>query len=118
MKEEFKYDSDKVFLVGFSTGADFVQKFAFRYPGRITAAGILAARNYVEPPYSGKGREVRYFVGVGAEDTLSVATTKMFAQQMKDKGYDVQFQEFPSAGHALNDDIKNAYMTFLKKIDK
>jgi predicted peptidase len=118
MKEEFKYDPDKVFLVGFSTGADFVQKFAFRYPGRITAAGILAARNYVEPPYSGKGREVRYFVGVGAEDTLSVATTKMFAQQMKDKGYDAQFQEFPSAGHALNDDIKNAYMTFLKKIDK
>jgi hypothetical protein len=37
---------------------------------------------------------------------------------MKDKGYDAQFQEFPSAGHALNDDIKNAYMTFLKKIDK
>lgn len=117
MKEEFRYDPDRVFLVGFSVGADFVQKFTFKYPGRITAAAILAARNYSEPPYSGKGREVKYFIGVGAEDALSVDATKKFAQQMKNKKYNVQFQEFPLVGHTLNDDIKNAVMDFFKKIN-
>jgi len=117
MKEEFKYDTDKVFLVGFSTGADFVQKFVFKYSGRVTAVGILAARNYMEPPYSGKGRKVKYFVGVGAGDTLSVDITKDFYQQMKDKGYNVEFQEISSTGHVLNDDIKSAVMDFFKKIN-
>ena len=116
MKEEFKYDPDRVYLVGFSMGADFVQKFAFQYPGRITAAGILGARNYEEPPYSGKGREVKYFVVAGTRDTIYLDATNKFIQKMKAKGYDVEFQEFLSAGHALNDDIKNAVMSFFKKI--
>lgn len=114
MKKEFKYDPDRVFLVGFSTGADFVQKFAFKYPGRIAAAGILAARNYIKPPYSGKGRETRYFIGVGSKDVLSVDATRTFARQMKEKKYNVVFQEFPSTGFALTDDMKNAVMDFLK----
>jgi len=116
MKEEFKYDPDKVFLVGFSVGAGFVQKFAFKYPGRIAAAGILGARNYAEPPYSGKGREVKYFVVAGTGDSFYVDATNEFIQQMKRNGYDVVFQEFPSVGNALNNDTKNAVMDFFKKI--
>jgi len=116
MKSEFKYDPDKVFLVGFSTGADFVQKFAFQNPGRISAVGILGARNYLEPPYSGKGREVKYFVVAGTGNTLYVDATNTFIQQMKSKGYDVEFQESLSAGNALNDDIKNAVMDYFKRV--
>jgi len=115
MKSEFKYDSDKVFMVGFSVGADFVQKFAFQYPGRIRAAGILSARNYEKPPFSGKGKETKYFVA-GAGNNLYINATSTFIQQMKSKGYDAEFQEFPSTRHALNDDIKSAVMDFFKKI--
>ena len=118
MKEEFRYDPDKVFLVGFSTGADFVQKFSFQNPGRVTAAGILGARNYIEPPYSGKGREVEYFVVAGTRDTIYLDATNKFIQQMKAKGYNVEFQEFPSAADALDDEIKNAVMDFFKRVRK
>lgn len=115
MKDEFKYDPNKVFLVGFSLGADFVQKFAFQYPGRITAAGILSTRNYEEPPFSGKGRETKYFIA-GAGNIYYIDATNKFIQQMKSKGYDVEFQEFSSTRYALNDDIKNAVMNFFKEI--
>jgi len=117
MKSEFPYDSNKVFIAGFSTGADFVQNFVFQNPGRVSAAGVLAARNYSEPPYSGKGRKVKYYIGVGADDSSVIGPSRRFYQQLQSKGYDVQFQEFPSTGHVLNDDMKRGVMDFFKRID-
>src|SRR3989338_1802187 len=117
MQEEFPYKEDRVFMVGFSTGADFVQKFVFTHPGTVSAAAILAARNYPEPPYSGKAREVKYFVGVGANDDLSRVPSRQFYEQLVRLGYDVQFKEFPSVGFQLNAAMKEAVMDFFKNLN-
>jgi predicted esterase len=117
VKDEFKYDPHKVFLVGFSTGAEFAQHFLFEHPGYIRAAAILAIANFREPPYSGEGRETQYFIGVGTEDTLRVEPTQRLYEQLKKNGYDAFYDQFDFVGHDLNDGVKNKVMEFLKTIN-
>ena len=52
LMKEFKFDKKKVYLVGFSGGAQFVHRFAFKHPTRIKVAGVLAGGNYSRPPGS------------------------------------------------------------------
>jgi len=54
---------------------------------------------------------------VGEKDLSAMDITQNFYQQLISKGYDVQYQEFPSVGHVLNDDIKNGVMGFLNNLN-
>jgi len=116
MKDEFPYDEDRVFMVGFSVGGDFVQKFTFEHPGHIKGAAILSARNYLEAPYSGKARETWYLVTAGARDAQDVETARSVSASLNKNGYKAGYAEFPDLGHFLNNDVKNAAMYFFKAV--
>jgi len=117
VKSEFRYDPKRVYMVGFSTGAEFVQRFVFEHPGYVSAAGILSVVNYAEPPYSGKGRKTNYFVGVGKDDALSVQPTRRLREELEHKGYNVRYMDSPEGAHTLGDGLKEAFMDFLKNHD-
>jgi poly(3-hydroxybutyrate) depolymerase len=56
-----------VFLVGFSGGAQFVHRWAFRHPDEVCGVAALSAGSYDPPPAGARG--VPFLVAVGSADT-------------------------------------------------
>lgn len=114
-QKEFSVDPDRIFLVGYSGGAEFVHRFALKHPQYAKAACVIGGENYVMLPGPKAGR-VRYYVAVGKKDDRRQATL-FFYQRLKKKGYDVSFQDYPSVGHELNASIREMVVRFLKDVE-
>lgn len=118
MNNEFRYDPDRVFMVGYSLGADFVQHFMFQHPGIVRAAAILEAENYMNPSYAGKGRQSVYFVGYSERmDKYSHQMNEeaaAFVRNMTKAGNHVTAKEFIYPGYDPSDAMKMAVMDFFK----
>ena len=115
VKRDFSVAESKIFITGFSGGAQFAHRFVFKYPLVCRAACIMAAGDYDAPPNSKEAKAVKYFVGVGTDDKRLAATTA-FYKKLKAKGYDVTFKTFPRVGHTLHSSIKQAVSDFLKNV--
>ena len=87
----------RFFLSGFSAGAQFAHRFAFRYPGLLCGVAAHSARAYDPPPASFGAPS--FAVSVGELDVERVETNRRFADELARKGYDVTFTVIPNAGH-------------------
>ena len=114
VEKKFSIDQGNIFLVGFSGGAQFVHRFAFKHPGYLKAACIMSAGDYDVPPDSLEAKKIKYFVAVGEEDERFKAT-EHFYQQLKNKGYDAVFESVPMAGHTMSSNFKGRVIAFLRK---
>lgn len=99
LEKEFQIDEKKVFMAGFSGGAQFTHRFALRHPEYINSAIVLAAGSYDYPANSASAKRIKFLVGVGANDSERLEITKKFAEQLKNNGYQVKFEIFPNVGH-------------------
>lgn len=113
--KEFPINREKIFLVGFSGGAQFTHRFVYRYPF-VKAVCILATREYDPPPSSLAVKKVKYFIGVGEDDDRYKKMVE-FYNLLKRKDYDVTFESFPLVGHNLHSGIKDRVMKFLNSIE-
>jgi predicted esterase len=112
-KKRFSIDGDNIFLVGYSGGAQFVHRFAFKHPEHIKAACVLAGGEYDTPPNSDRARKVTYFIAVGEEDERYRKTLN-FYNQLKKRHYKAKFEAFPLIGHNMHFNIKSAVIVFLR----
>ncbi len=101
LEKEFRIDEKKVFMAGFSGGAQFTHRFVLRHPEYINSAVILAAGSYDYPANSARAKHIKFLVGVGANDLERSEATKKFAEQLKNNGYQVKFEIFPNVGHEV-----------------
>jgi len=115
VKRDFSVNESKIFIAGFSGGAQFAHRFVFKHPLVCTAACIISAGDYDAPLNSKEAKAVKYFVGVGTSDERLAATTA-FYKKLQAKGYDVTFKTFPQVGHTLHSSIKQAVSDFLKGV--
>ncbi|MGC8873898.1 MAG: hypothetical protein ACP5SI_05555 [Chloroflexia bacterium] len=95
---------ERVFLVGFSGGAQFVHRFAFRHPDRVLGVSAMSAGQY-DPPPTG-GQPVPFLVTVGSEDCVDpdrVAIAQEFVRRLQEAGYPVKFEIIPDVAHAVSD---------------
>lgn len=117
LEQEFHVGRGMVFLVGYSGGAQFAHRFAFRHCAYIRAVCVLAAGEYDSLPFSSQARKVKYFVAAGEEDPR-FKSTKRFYLGLKNNGYDVVFKSFPGVGHTLHSSIKGEVIDFLDGLDR
>lgn len=101
LEKEFQIDEKKIFMAGFSGGAQFTHRFALRHPEYINSAVVLAAGSYNYPANSASAKRIKFLVGVGANDSERLEITKKFAEQLKNNGYQVKFEIFPNVGHEV-----------------
>jgi len=106
LKKDFRIDGKKIFIEGFSGGAQFTHRFVFRHTECVQAASIIAAGSYDNPAYSGKAKGIKFLVMVGEDDFGRLDATKKFAEQLKEKGYKVKFKSFPGVGHEVCGEAK------------
>lgn len=115
VEKEFSINREKIFLVGFSGGAQFAHRFVYKHPF-VKAACILATREYDSPPVSLAVNKIKYFIGVGESDERYKKMVG-FYNLLKRKNYDVTFKSFPLVGHNLHSSIKDSVMKFLNSIE-
>ena len=114
VENEFSVDENRIFLVGFSGGAQFALRFAYRNHF-LKAACILSAGTIDSPPSEPSAKSVKYFVGVGEKDERYGLAKKLY-NLLKKRGYEVTFKSFPLVGHAIHSSIKSAVIDFLNSI--
>jgi phospholipase/carboxylesterase len=90
--------ADRFFLGGFSAGAQFAHRFAFRYPSLLCGVAAHSARSYDPPPPASFGAPP-FAISVGEVDAERRETNRRFADELAQKGYDVTFTVIPNAGH-------------------
>jgi predicted esterase len=111
--KEFSFDKGKIFLIGYSGGADFAHRFVFGHSGYVLAACIIAAGNYIDLPVPVCGG-AKIYVAAGQKDTERLNLAREFYSRLKEAGCDAIFEAYPSAGHELNDHIRKRVFLFLK----
>jgi len=116
VKNEFSIDQQRIYLVGYSGGAQFAHRFAFKHPSSIDGACVMAAGQYDDPPRSSRAKVVDYFVSVGLDDHKRVKYTENFYKALKRKGYKTQFHMAEGVGHYLDETSKQACIEFLNAI--
>jgi len=100
VKKEYKV-KPKIFFSGFSAGAFFIQGFTYHYPQSVNALSILSAGLYFNP------REfpvyVPMLVVIGDQDNgTAIQSSKLFVDELKKLGFDVQYEVIPGMGHTVN----------------
>lgn len=103
----------KLYMIGFSAGAQFVHKFALLYPNITEAVFAHAAGGY-EYPY--KYIRTRFIVSVGANDNQRIDNAKRFHQLCIDNTIDCELKIYPNLGHDFNSEQINAALNFFEKI--
>jgi poly(3-hydroxybutyrate) depolymerase len=89
--------ADRFFLGGFSAGAQFTHRFAFRYPALLCGAAAHSAGSYDPPP--DQARDVPFVVTVGELDTSRLELGRWFSDELARNGYQVTFTVISNAGH-------------------
>jgi len=112
-KKEYRV-GQKMFIAGFSAGAQFVQGFAFNYPQYISGVSVLSAGNYYRASLAAK--DISFLVVIGERDQpSSVAQSARFYQALAQNGFDVQYKVLPGVGHAVTKDGVNLTIDLFRK---
>jgi poly(3-hydroxybutyrate) depolymerase len=106
---------DKVFLAGFSAGAQFVQGFAFAYPELVTGVSVLSSGNYYEP---GSGASnIPFLVVIGDQDDLiGVKSAGQFSEMLKQAGFSVDLHLLPGVKHEITDQARELTINFYRRV--
>lgn len=117
VKKEYRVGT-KMFIAGFSAGAQFVQGFVSNYPQYVSGVSVLSAGNYYDVNLGAK--DIPFLVVIGDQDhPFSVEQSALFSQYLEQNGFDVQYKALPGVGHTVTKEaIKLTIDLFRKTIGK
>jgi len=99
VRQEYRI-KPQMFLSGFSAGAFFIQGFTYHYPQYVKGLSILSAGLYLNPKEF--PTYVPMLVVVGDRDNATaVQTSKLFADDLRSIGFDIQYEVMPGVGHTV-----------------
>ncbi len=95
------YSADpKMFLVGFSAGAQFVIGLTAHYDDWVKGVVILSAGNYMLPNTG--ATHVPYLIAIGENDNAaSIRRAEGFYETLHSHGFGVRLEILPGAGHTV-----------------
>ncbi len=117
VKKEYRVRS-RMFFTGFSAGAYFIQGFTYHYPQYVNGLSILSAGLYLNPNMFPE--LIPMLVVIGDNDNATaVQTSQMFVRDLRQFGFDIDYELMPGVGHAITKDVVNLTIDlFRKTIDK
>ncbi len=106
---------DKIFLAGFSAGAQFVQGFVFDYPKKVSGVAVLSAVNYYEPASSAS--VVPFLVVIGDQDNpIGVKSASQFSELLKQDGFSLELHLLRGIGHKRTREAEELTIAFYQQI--
>jgi predicted esterase len=113
VKKEYRV-RQRMFFSGFSAGAYFIQGFDYHYPQYVSGLSILSAGLYLDPHIFAE--LIPVLVVIGDRDHASaVQTSQMFVRDLRQIGFDVQYELMPGVGHAVTKDGVNLTIDLFRK---
>jgi predicted esterase/DNA-directed RNA polymerase subunit RPC12/RpoP len=97
VEKNHQINTGKLYVFGFSAGAQFTLRFCLWRPNDCAAAAGHGSGGLVLPT---QHSEVRYFVTVGSQDVTRIKNAKNFYNHAQAVGLYVQYKEY-NVGHAL-----------------
>ena len=98
LRKQYKLHG-KMFVTGFSAGAQFAHRFALENPRYVIACAAHSAGSWARP--TGPGRSVPFLITCGEEDRTRIERARKFADQLTEKRYQVETRWFPGVGHSM-----------------
>jgi len=106
---------NKIFLAGFSAGAQFVQGFAFAYPKSVSGVAVLSSGNYYEP--SSSASSVPFLVLIGDQDfPAGLKSARQFSELLKQAGFVIDLHILPGVKHEISSQALELTIEFYRKI--
>lgn len=93
----------RIFLAGFSAGAQFVHGYAFMNPNYVVGVSVIAAGNYYRPPDNLSYIPFEVIVGE-RDDPLAIERAVELASLLNQSGYRVGLHVLPGVGHEISDE--------------
>jgi len=102
----------QVFLHGFSAGAQFAHRFAFRNPAMVAGVSAHSAGSW-DPPFAA-AKSIPFVVSCGADDTEKshpqmplnrIDGFRAFSAALKEQGFDVTAKTFAGVGHRQSPEV-------------
>ena len=116
VKQECRIQN-KVFLAGFSAGAQFIQGFAFANPNSVISAAVLSAGNYYEPSANASG--IPFLVVIGDQDNpVGVKSAGLFVEMLEGEGYSVELHILPGVKHEVTQEALQLTIDFYRQIQQ
>ncbi|MCU0781355.1 MAG: hypothetical protein MUF04_09690 [Akkermansiaceae bacterium] len=116
IKQHYKVH-DKMFLYGHSGGAQFVHRFAFNHPELVVGVSAHSAGSWACAGGWGQindqAKGIPFVVSCGELDTAQafpefphtrLAWMKLFAEELKKRGFVVRAEVYPGKGHGVSVD--------------
>jgi dienelactone hydrolase len=116
LKNDFPYDENKVFIVGYGGGAQFAERFTFKHPTIVHASCLIYPKGFDDPPDLRRHRKVKFFIGASEGDPELLRDTQKFYKRLLGKGYSVEYKVYPGKGFPLTEDLKQDVIIFIKNV--
>ncbi len=106
LAKEFKFHP-KVFITGFSAGAQFAHRFALENPHLVAGCAAHSAGSWANPPAT--ARFVPFLVTCGLDDKENdrIGGARRFAQELEQKKFKVETMWFRGVAHAFCDEARS-----------
>jgi dienelactone hydrolase len=117
-------------LHGFSAGAQFSHRFAFKNPDLVAAVSAHPAGEWAqiegEDRINRGARSIPFAVSCGEADTEKrylaapprIEGFRTFAAQLLTLGFNVQVSSWPGVGHTRTDEVKAMAFALLQRVRK
>jgi dienelactone hydrolase len=114
VKRDYRVRS-RMFFSGFSAGAYFIQGFTYHYPQSVSGLSILSAGLYLNPNLFAELIPILVVIG-DSDNPTAVQTSQLFVNDLRQYGFDVQYELMPGIGHTVTDKGKQLTMELFRKI--
>jgi len=114
VKREYRV-RPRMFFSGFSAGAYFIQGFTYHYPQSVSGLSILSAGLYLNPNMFAELIPILVVIG-DSDNPTAVQTSQLFVNDLRQYGFDVQYQLMPGVGHTVTDKGRQLTIELFRKI--
>lgn len=112
LNERYGLQLSRLYLYGFSAGAQFALRFALWRPDLCIACAVHGSGGTIIPE---EYVDVKFFVSVGRNDRSRIPKAEVFVMQAKMLGIDVIYRQYPGGHYLPVQQIKDS-LRFFKEI--
>lgn len=105
----------RIYMLGFSTGAQFVARYALLYPDYVTACAVNAAEEVDTPT---KYQDTKFYIAVGSQDEAGrKQTAQGFYNLLQQQKIDTTYKEYQNVAHQISDEEIRDELNFFNGIN-
>lgn len=105
----------RLYMLGFSAGAQFVLRYSLLYPDYVTACAVNAAGEADNPT---KYQATKFYIAVGSKDIADrKQTAQNFYKAAQQQKIDATYKEYPNIAHQISDDEIKDELNFFNQIN-